>query len=175
MPQPLCASSSLLQTVHPGKMTFGEGSSLEGQLPPGRKPLFVCSQVSGLCLGRLKWDPCPQRSSGGPSFSLTDSAHSKNPFLFSEENSYAKHLADLSPTLPSEEGVYGWTWPGSNPILCLLICSCLGSPRSMWLQHQVLLISLSEDNGLLCPSVTICSLGAAGGTQIHLPNSTRKR
>lgn len=138
MPQPLCASSSLLQTACPGKVTFGEGSRLERQLPSGRKPLFVCSQVSGLCLGQLKWDPCPQRSSGGPSFSLTDSAHSKNPFLFREENSYAKHCTDPSPTLRGGGLWLDLTWEQSHPLFADLFLQGLGSPRStpgMWLQE----------------------------------------
>lgn len=116
----------------------------------------LCSRLSGLGLGRLKWDPCPQRSSGGPSFSLTDSAHSKNPFLFSEENSYAKHCADPSPAPFRGGGLWlALTWEQSCPLFADLFLQGLGSPKSMpgmsREEHQVSLLSWTKDMAFSVP------------------------
>lgn len=100
LPWLLCAWSS--SAAWPGEMTFPGGERARKAASFWGKPLLCSSRFSGLGLGRSKWDPCPRRGSGGPGFSLADSAHSKDPFLFSEENSYAKHRteqeADPSPT-----------------------------------------------------------------------------
>lgn len=76
------------------------GDDLSGR-GAGWKSSFLLGKTS-LCLfsdlrawpGAVEMGPLSSRGAlEAPGFSLADSAHSKDPFLFSKENSYAKHLA----------------------------------------------------------------------------------
>lgn len=87
--------------------------------------------------GAVEMGPLSSEGLWRPRFSLADSVHSKDPFLFSKEDSYAKHCADPSPTGVPSRGVYGWTCSESNPIFCLLICSCRAWGASCPLQDKM--------------------------------------
>lgn len=126
LPRLLCASSSHLC---PGEMTFPRGEPAGKAASFWGKPLFVCSPISGLGLGRLKWDPCPQEGLWRPRLLISRFSSFKGPISFQQGEFICKTPRRSRRQIPAQLAFrarffYGWTCPGSNPVFCLLICSC---------------------------------------------------
>lgn len=194
-PAALCIEQQFAGTACPGEMTFPRGEQA------GKAASFWGK--TSLCLfsgfrawpGAVEMGPLSSEGLWRPRLLISRFSSFKGPISFQQEEFICKAPRRSQPNWRwgggGEVGLWlDLSWEQSRLLFADLFLQGLGSPTSTPCsstpcsrlgrvsrrdQGHVRAISWGGDDGLLCPSVTLCSLGAAEGTLVHHPNSTRRR